>query len=174
MTARFFFTITALLAAACHEGSGIGDVDPTRCPTYVNGSPNSSPAMPILGCGAVVDRYTAEIAVRGSLAYTSTWGQRQAAGNLINVWDVSANTPVLVDSVVVGSGVITTGDVAVTDDGRWLIAPTEYCNGSLSIMSLSNPRHPTPGTQFSTSEMAYGVHTAEVGRVNGTLYGFLA
>jgi hypothetical protein len=174
MMSRFLFVIAALCLTACHDSPGISVVNPENCPAYVNTSPNASPVLPILGCGAVSDRYTAEITVRGSLAYTSTWGRRQAVGNVINIWNVSGNDPLLADTLSVGSGVITTGDVAVSDDGGLLIVPTEYCNGSLAIFSLTNPRQPTLVTRFSTAEMAYGVHTAEIGRVNGKLYAFLA
>jgi hypothetical protein len=174
MTSRLIFAFAALSLTACHDHTGIGDIDPERCPSYVNTTPGSSPVMPILGCGAVVTRYTAEIAVRGSLAYTTTWGRRQAPGNQINVWDVSGDKPALIDTVTVGGNVTTTGDVAVSDDGRWLVVPTEYCDGSLALFDLANPRHPVPGARYSTSETSYGVHTAEVGRVNGKLYSFLS
>ena len=166
--------LAVLTLVGCHDSSGLSGVTPENCPTYSNTSPGNSPVLPILGCGAISSRYTAEVAVRGSLAYTTTWGRRVAVGNAVNIWDVSGPTPLFVDTLKISGSVTTTGDVAISDDGRWLIAPTEYCGGSLAIFDLTNPREPTVAARYSTPEMSYGVHTAEVGRVNGTLYAFLA
>ena len=174
MKPRLTVAIAALSLSACHDHHGISDIDPESCPSYVNTTPGTSPVMPILGCGAVVARYTAEITVRVSLAYTTTWGRRQAPGNLINVWDVSGDRPALIDTIIVNGSVTTTGDVAISDDGKSLVVRTEYCDGSLALFDLTNPRHPTPGARYSTTEMSYGVHTAEVGRVSGKLYAFLS
>src|SRR5262245_50469474 len=55
--------------------------------------------MQVLGGGTVTSRYTAEVAVRGNTAYTTTWGTRSAAGNAIYVWDVAGDVPALVDTV---------------------------------------------------------------------------
>jgi hypothetical protein len=42
------------------------------------------------------------------------------------------------------------------------------------IFDLSDPKHPKQISRFSNSDTDPGVHTAEIGRVNGVLYGFLA
>ncbi|MGE5730973.1 MAG: LVIVD repeat-containing protein, partial [Gemmatimonas sp.] len=118
-------------------------------------------------------RYTAEIAVRGQVAYTTTWGFRSAVGNKVNVWDVSGNTPALIDSVIV-SGATTLGDVAVSDDGSLLVVATERSGGSIVIFDLADPRHPRLLSRFTNADTDPGVHTAEIGRVNGKLYGFLS
>src|SRR3712207_425956 len=103
------------LAGACGDSSG---------PPSGGGGDGSS--MEVVGHGAYSRRYTAEVAVRGNTAYTSTWGMRGANwGNAIIVWDVSGPTPVLVDSVIVQPSISTTGDVAVSDDGSLLIVATE-------------------------------------------------
>lgn len=114
-------------------------------------------------------RYSAEIAVRGNTAYTTTWGN-SSTSSAIYIWDVSA-APILVDSVTV-DGARTLGDVAVSDDGSALVVATES-SGSLATYSLADPRKPVLLTRFAPANVTVGVHTAEIGRVNGKLYGFL-
>lgn len=129
--------------------------------------------LEIIGCGVVDSRYTAEVAVRDSTAYTTTWGFRSAPGNMIAIWNVAGDEPILVDSVIV-SGASTLGDVAVTDDGKLLIVATERTDGSVVVFDLADPRHPRQIARLSTPETYNGVHTAEVGRINGRLYAVLA
>jgi len=111
--------------------------------------------------------------VRDSIAYTTTWGFRTAPGNMIAVWNVIGDQPVLVDSVIV-SGASTLGDVAISDDGKLLIVATERTNGSLVIFDLTDPKHPRQLARLATPETFNGIHTAEVGRINGGLYAILA
>src|SRR5512143_3200195 len=169
---------------ACGDSTAApGKPDPTTatCPAINLGPrpatlivPASSPAtMQLLGAGSESARYTAEIAVRGQIAYTTTWGLRAAIGNKVNVWDVSGNTPALIDSVIV-SGATTLGDVAVSDDGSLLVVATERSGGSIVIFDLADPRHPRLLSRFTNADTDPGVHTAEIGRVNGKLYGFLS
>jgi hypothetical protein len=119
------------------------------------------------------NRTTAEVAVRGTTAYTTTWGNSAAAASVFYIWDVAGQSPRLVDSVRV-EGATTLGDVAVSDDGSVLVVATERVNGSLAIYGLADPRHPVLLTRYLTANTADGVHTAEIGRVNGRLYGFLS
>jgi hypothetical protein len=179
----------SVLAAACGgdgpstgpDGSGSQTLVSPACPGINLGPkpaslslPQSNPAtLQILGTGAETARYTAEIAVRGSIAYTTTWGNRSAPGNKVNVWDVSGDTPTLIDSAIV-TGATTTGDVAVSDDGSLLIVATERTGGSIAIFDLPDPRHPRQIARFNSPNTEPGVHTAEIGRVNGKLYGFLS
>ena len=118
-------------------------------------------------------RTTAELSVRGTTAYTTTWGNPSAAGSAFYIWDVAADIPKLVDSVKVDSAT-TLGDVQVSDDGTLLVVATERAPGSIIVYSLADPRKPVRLSRFSNSSTAQGVHTAEVGRVNGKLYGFLS
>jgi hypothetical protein len=118
-------------------------------------------------------RTTGELAVRGTTAYTTTWGNPVAQHSAFYVWDVGGDRPLLVDSVVV-TGATTLGDVAISDDGALLVVATERTNGGLAIYSLADPRHPVPLTRYITANTSNGVHTAEIGRVNGRLYGFLS
>jgi len=136
--------------------------------------PTGSQALVVLGEGVVTDRYTGEIWVRGNVAYTTTWGSRQAPGNAVNIWDVSGNAPTLVNTVIVPNAA-TLGDVQASDDGQLLIVATEYSpDGSIMIYSLADPVHPQLVSRYATALTSPGVHTAEVQRVNGKLYAFLS
>ena len=181
--ARLGLPLFAAALVACSKDSpGITQVslNPASCPGINLGpkpaslsvSQASPSAMTVFGNGLDTVRYTAEIAVRGTTAYTTTWGFRRAAGNKINIWDVSGNVPALVDSVIVTSAV-TTGDVAVSDDGSFLVVATEPSPGSIAVYDLANPRKPQLVSRFTNDQTAGGVHTAELGRVNGKLYAFL-
>jgi hypothetical protein len=129
--------------------------------------------LPVLGEGLVQERYTAEIWVRGNVAYTTTWGNRGAPGNAVKIWDVSGDVPTLVDSLLV-PGASTLGDIQASDDGQLLIVATEFApSGSIIIYSLADPIKPAFISRYSTQLTAPGVHTAEVQRVNGKLYAFL-
>jgi len=139
-----------------------------------------SPVSPVtpallfpLGLGAVTDRYTAEVWVHGTTAYTSTWGTRGATrGNAIKIWDVSGPSPILADSVIV-PGANTLGDVQVSDDGTLLVVAIESNpNGGLAIYALDTPRTPRLLVRTTGGDLQFGVHTAEVARVNGVLYAF--
>jgi hypothetical protein len=62
----------------------------------------------------------------------------------------------------------------VSDDGSLLVVATEPSPGSIAVYDLSNPRKPQLLSRFTNDQTAGGVHTAELGRVNGKLYAFLA
>ena len=134
--------------------------------------PHGSAALATLGEGIVAERNTAEIYVRGNYAYTTTWGFRQAPGNAVKIWNVAGDTPILIDSVIVDNA-RTLGDIQTSDDGQLLIVATEFSPGSIMIYSLADPTKPQLISRYSTALTDPGVHTAEVQRVNGTLYAFL-
>jgi hypothetical protein len=128
----------------------------------------------VLGHGRVTDRFTAEVWARGGNAFTSTWGLRgELVGNMVRIWDVTGTEPRPTACIVV-PGATTTGDLEVSDDGRLLVVATERTGGSIAIYDVQNPAAPTLVTQYRTANTAAGVHTAEVERVNGTLYAFLS
>ena len=135
--------------------------------------PGGAPLLTALGNGVVTERYTAEIWVRGNVAYTTTWGTRQAVGNAIKIWDVTGNVPALVNTVIVPNA-STLGDIQASDDGQLLIVATEFAPGSIMIYSLADPVNPQLITRYTTALTNPGVHTAEVQRVNGKLYAFLS
>jgi hypothetical protein len=137
--------------------------------------PPASAYLQTLGLGSVSERYTAEVWVRGNVAYTTTWGFRGSNfGNAIKIWDISGGAgPVLVNTVIVpGAG--TLGDVQTSDDGSLLVVATEPSPGSIVIYDLADPINPQLITRYATASTQPGVHTAEVQRVGGRLYAFLS
>lgn len=160
-----------LVVVACRgDDDPITGVVPDPCPPLTA----AAQAIPVLGMGRVCDRYTAEVAVWGNYAYTSTWGVRAGnTGNVIKIWDVSGNAPKLVDSLLV-AGATTTGDVQVSDDGALLGVATEGGGGSLVLYSLANPAKPVLVSRFNSTDTGAGVHTAELARVGGKLHAFLS
>lgn len=163
------------VGSACAGSDTPGPTEPinvANCAATTGGAPTN--AMTVLGCGNFKPgRITAEIFVRGTTAYTTTWSNSSAAASVFYVWDVAGNTPTLVDSVRVENAT-TLGDIAVSDDGAYLVVATERTPGSIVIYSLSNPRQPQLVSRFTNAETNLGVHTAEIGRVNGKLYAFLS
>jgi hypothetical protein len=132
--------------------------------------------LAVIGKGEVAERFTSELSVHGSWAYTGTWGARgtsRTPGNALKVWNVSGNSPVLVDSVII-SNASTLGDVQVSDDGRLLVVATEGRPGSIVVFDLTNPAKPCEISRYSSPTTLPGVHTAQVSRVNGRLYAFLS
>jgi hypothetical protein len=135
--------------------------------------PSGSPSLTTLGNGVDTDRFTAEIWVRGNIAYTSTWGSRRAVGNAIKIWNVAGNVPTLVNTLIVATA-STLGDIQASDDGQLLIVATEFAPGSIMIYSLADPLNPQLISRYTSPLTDPGVHTAEVQRVNGKLYAFLS
>ncbi|HYD53009.1 MAG TPA: hypothetical protein VEA99_10290 [Gemmatimonadaceae bacterium] len=176
---RFLHTLrTAALLAACSalvagcDGDDPVDPDPGVTTNLCANAPGGSGGLAIAGCGRVTNRFTAELFVRGNTAYTTTWGERDLArGNAIFVWDVAGDAPQLVDSVIVASGATTLGDVAVSDDGRWLVVAAEPGPLSLLVYDLANPRKPVEVGRWVGNA---GGHTAEIGTVNGRLHAFVS
>jgi hypothetical protein len=165
---RYTKVLFAILAvtAACGSDGATGTTEPVTSSNPVT--------MSVSGRGDFKPvRTTGEVIVRGTTAYTTTWGNTTAAQGEFFIWDVSGSTPTLVDSVHIDQA-RTLGDVAVSDDGTLLIVATEQGVGSIVIYSLANPRKPVQISRFSNNSTVLGVHTAEIGRVNGRLYGFLS
>lgn len=169
MSRLFRVIITALLVASCKSDGNVTGPDPLLTPTPFD--------LVSKGLGAVPDRFTGELWVRGNTAYTTTWGARTtngvvARGNGVKIWDVSSDTPNLVDSLTV-SDATTLGDIQATQDGRYLIVATEPV-GTVVIYDITSPRKPVLVNRFQHPDIANGVHTAEVQPVNGRLYAFLS
>ena len=148
------------------------DVGPR--PSALSLTATTPTVMSVLGTGFDTLRFSAEVTAHGTIAYTTTWGFRGSnPGNKVDIWDVSGNAPAFIDSVIV-TGATTLGDVAVSDDGALLVVATERTGGSIVVYDLADPKHPKLLSRFSNADTDPGVHTAEIGRVNGTLYGFLS
>jgi hypothetical protein len=151
----------SLVLTACSDGSG------------PDGSGNSA-VMPVIGFGQVSDRITAEISVRGDIAYTSTWGGLgDPVGDVLKVWNIAGPTPVLLNTVTV-SNARTLGDVQALVDPALMVVATEYTGGSIVVYSLTDPANPVELSRFSSPNTMPGVHTAEVATVGGQLYAFLS
>jgi hypothetical protein len=159
---RFAAFACAIFMLACGSDTPVTPVTPVAV----------SHALTVFGAGPVTDRFTGEIWVRGNVAYTTTWGNRAAPGNAVNIWDVSGEVPTLVDSLIVPNA-STLGDIQASDDGQLLVVATEFSPGSIMIYSLANPVKPQLISRYTTALTDPGVHTAEVQRVSGKLYAFL-
>ncbi len=137
--------------------------------------PGAPGTMNLLGSGSVPERYTSEVAAWGNYAYTGTWAFREFGnlgipGNAIKVWNVSGNTPVLVDSLII-EDIITVSDVQISDDGALLVASLETGATGLIFYSLANPARPVEVGRWHTT---FRPHTVKLGRVNNRHYAFIA
>lgn len=172
MNRRFYLVATFLAAVAL-----VGCTDPSEPGVKPDTTTQPAPGPVVLavaGQGEILSRYTAEVWVRGNIAYTSTWSTRGGVtGNALLVWDVSGDTPQLRDSVLIDQAT-TLGDVQATDDGRYLVVATEPLPGSIVVFDLADPYKPQQIARFVSPNITRGVHTAEVQRVDGRNYAFLA
>ena len=147
------------LGAACGSDDPTEPIGTANCPAAAGAAPGNT--LTVLGCGNFKPaRTTSELFVRGTTAYTTTWGQRSLPGNVFYIWDVSGNTPGLVDSVVVSGAIAELGDIQISDDGKYLVVATEFAPGYLIVYDLADPRHPRELSRFSNELTAQGVHTA--------------
>lgn len=125
------------------------------------------------GGNNVPERFSSDLWVHGSYAYTGTWSERAEVGNVLKVWSLgAAGSPTLVGSVTV-PGIGTVSDVQVTDDGQLLVLSGERGpGGGIFLYSLSNPAAPS----FLGSALVgnAGVHTVTLSTINGRLYAFAA
>lgn len=131
--------------------------------------------IPLLGSGAVPERYTGEIAVAEPFAYTATWNTRAAPGNAIKIWNVTGNTPILVDSLIL-AGAGTVSDVQISSDGALLVASTEFgaaVNNGIAIYDRSNTAKPVLIRRYTNASAAPGVHTVKLSRINNRHYAFM-
>ncbi|MGQ0561409.1 MAG: Ig-like domain-containing protein [Gemmatimonadota bacterium] len=130
--------------------------------------------LPVLGTGTVSERYTAEVAVAEPFAYTTTWNVRAAPGNAVKIWNVTGNTPVLIDSLIVPNAA-TLGDVQISDDGSLLVVAIEFGNDDgIAIYDRSTPAKPTLIRRFTSAAARQGVHTVKLSRIDGRHYAFLS
>src|SRR5512146_1051149 len=137
---------------------------PTDSGTHPDTTPSFSlHQLPLLGQGAVSERWTAEIAVRDGWAYTTTWGgiaRNGLRGDVVKIWSLSGSTPVLTDSLSL-TGVGTTSDVQITADGKYLVVSTEgstaaNLNGLAIYDRSQHPEKPTLVTRYANANTAQG------------------
>jgi len=152
--------LVVALGTACGDDSPDGTTGPNpNCAAAAGSAPSN--AMTVLGCGNFTpSRTTGEIFVRGTTAYTTTWSNSSTAGSVFYIWDASSDSPTLVDSVKVDNAT-TLGDIAVTDDGAYLVVATERAPGSIVIYSLTNPRQPQLVSRAAQVVGAFDLITAQ-------------
>jgi hypothetical protein len=129
----------------------------------------------VSGGNNVQERFTSDLWVHGTYAYTGTWGgfpRSSNDGDVLKVWLLSVSgAPSLIDSVKI-SGISTVSDVQVSDDGQLLMFTTEYDpGGGLYLYSLADPAHPV---FLARALAAGGLHTATLAEINGGRYAFAA
>ena len=160
--------------------SGVVSPSPVAFSALETSIASSPIQIPLLGTGRVDERYTAEVAALGNVAYTTTWGgisRNGNVGNAVKIWNVSGNTPVLTDSIIVRNAG-TTSDVQISDDNKLLVISVESSSPSdrngIAIYDLTNPSKPALIRHFACPSTVKGVHTVKLSRVNGKLYAFLS
>lgn len=174
---RVVFAASLSVTLACSDSAGPDPVDTTGPAQQLVPCAVQTPqqTLPVLGCGiALRGPYTAEVAARGTRAYTTTYtySATVGAGNVVNVWDVSGDTPALVDTLQVGGDVSRTSDVSISDDGSLMVVSTEPA-GTLAIYQLSGTAKPQLITLWAVPNVGSpGIHTVKLARVAGKLYAF--
>ncbi len=173
-------TITGVEVGTTYVVSTLNNMASVRDSVRVRVMPEGQlGTMQLLGTGSVPERWTSEVAAFGNVAYTGTWGFRGigTAGDAIKVWNVTGNTPLLVDSLII-AGAGTVSDVQISDDGALLVASLEngerFLDNGLVIYARTNPLRPTLLDRFASANTSPGVHTVKLGRVSGRHYAFLA
>ena len=131
----------------------------------------------VAGGDNVPDRFSSDLWVHGSHAYTGTWGTRGAGnvGNVVKVWGLSGTgAPTLANSVTI-ENTGTVSDVQVSADGRWLMATTEYGSGAgLYLYDLANPANPVLIDRYLVPSSVGGLHTGTIAEIGGRQYVFAA
>jgi hypothetical protein len=157
--------------AACGGGNDGGNEPPPGG----NEPPPGSSFQVLAGGDNVNDRYSSDLWVHGSWAYTGTWGgvaRNGARGDVVKIWSLdAAGAPTLVDSLKV-PGISTVSDVQVSEDGALLVLSTEFgAHAGLYVYDLTDPRAPT---FLDSALVTTGLHTATVADIDGHRYVFAA
>ncbi len=136
-------------------GSAADTVDVTVTSRDVSGT------LSIVGRGIVLDRFTSDLWVHGTTAYTGTWGQREDPGNTLHTWDIGDPTnPVLTSTITVDAR--TVNDVKISSDGTLGVITHEGSNDSrngVTLLDLSDPLTPSVISR-TTASLVTGVHNA--------------
>jgi hypothetical protein len=130
------------------------------------------------GGNNVPERFSSDLWVHGTHAYTGTWGTRTGnQGNVLMVWSLDASgAPTLANSVII-AGIRTVSDVEVSGDGQLLVLSGERGgqlgnSGGIYLYGLSDPARPS--LLGSASVQSGGVHTVTLSSIGGRLYAFAA
>ena len=123
-----------------------------------------SGSFTIVGRAQETERYTSDLWLHGTAAYSGTWRSRTVGtasntGNTLNVWDIAdPSSPQKVFSLEIDAR--TVNDVKVRADGTLAIITHEGSSDGLNgitILDLADPLAPTVIGRF-TSELETGVH----------------
>jgi hypothetical protein len=161
--------IVALMALCASLGA---------CGSEDGNGPDPVPALDLRVAGGgnnVADRYTSDLWVHGSHAFTGTWGgvrRNGNAGNVVKIWRLDAGgAPALAGSIEV-PGIGTVSDVEVSPDGQVLVFGAENdANAGLYLYDVSDPEAPQPRDHVLVES---GIHTATLGEIDGRRYAFAA
>jgi hypothetical protein len=138
--------------------------------------PEPEPTLRVAGGGNnVPDRYTSDLWVHGSYAFTGTWGGVRRNGNpgdVVKIWSLdAAGAPSLAGEIVVPE-IGTVSDVEVSRDGQLLLFSAENDVGQgLYLYDVGDPSAPQPLDHVPVDN---GVHTATLGEIGGRRYAFAA
>ena len=140
-----------------------------------SGPPPGSSFAVLSGGNNVPDRFSSDLWIHGSWAYTGTWGRAPrngVGGDALKIWSLDATgAPTLADSIKI-PGVSNVSDVQVSEDGSVLVFSTEGgANAGLYVYSLADPRTPA---LLDRALVADGIHTATVADISGSRYVFAA
>lgn len=122
-------------------------------------------AFTALGTGPVPERFTSDLWVHGSHAYTGSWATRIVAGDTANgntllAWNIATPTvPLRTDSVRLDARVV--NDVKVATDGSLAVASHEFSTDQrdgVTLLDLADPAHPEFIARFMPDELSPGVH----------------
>jgi len=125
------------------------------------------------GGNNVPERFTSDLWVHGTHAYSGTWGFRgSSSGNVVKIWSLGATgAPTLTGGIVINA-ITTVSDVEVSDDGQVLLASAEGdTQAGLYLYSLADPERPV---LLDHEIVNTGLHTATFGLIAGRRYVFAA
>ncbi|HEY6807951.1 MAG TPA: hypothetical protein VI160_04105 [Gemmatimonadales bacterium] len=127
------------------------------------------------GGNNVPARYSSDLWIQGTYAYTGTWDWSRRTGkpgSVLNVWSLdSIAGPTLVDTIDVAN-VAAVSDVEVSPDDKLLMFSTEGGAAGAAgfyFYSLADPARPAYLAQYDVDT---GIHTATFGTIGGRLYAF--
>ncbi len=161
------FVLLGLTAFGCGgESDDNGPTDPPPDPPELS-------LEVAAGGDNVPDRFTSDLWVHGSRAYTGTWGTRDGhSGDAVKIWDLDGSgAPTLADSIIIPMiGIVS--DVEVSADGAVLMFSAERGgNEGLYLYDLSDPSAPV---FLDSAQVTNGLHTATFGDIGGRRYAFAA
>jgi hypothetical protein len=135
-------------------------------------APTGSELRVLSGGNNVPERFSSDLWVHGSYAYTGTWGFRAEPGNQLKVWSLGASgAPTLVTSMTIPD-IGTVSDLQVSENGEILVLSAEIGDGGgIYLYSLANPAHPS---LVGSTLVSAGVHTVTLASLTGRSYAFAA